>query len=118
MPIEYLYKYKDVVYSPGLDPFDNPLPGYILKVELRQYKIIKKTPQGAWIEYYNKPWEKYTPTNDKFVLLTARKKFACATKEEALVSFRAKKMKQIKILSAQLEKAKKALRYANDMKIK
>jgi hypothetical protein len=45
----------------------------------------------------------------KFVLLTAKKQYACATKEEALTSFLARKERQIKILEANLERAKRAL---------
>lgn len=43
------------------------------------------------------------------VLLGARKRFACATKEEALASFFARKRRQISILEAQLRRARQAI---------
>jgi hypothetical protein len=108
-PVEYLYRYEDRTYSLGLNQFDDPLPGYTLKVELQEYRIIKRTPQGAWIVYGS--WSMHTPK--RFVLLSARKRFACETKEEALESFKARKRKQIKILKAQLKRAEMALSSAD-----
>ena len=103
-----LYRYQEQSYSNGVDQFDNPLPGYKLKIELHTYRIIRETPKGVWINDYGK---------DRFVLLTAKKKFACRTKEEALESFIARKNRQIGILSAQLEKAKLAKRFAKNNQI-
>jgi len=99
---EYLYRYEDATYSGGFDEYGDYIPGSsILKVELREYGIIKRTPKGAWIDYYG---------DKKFVLLTARKKFACNTIEEAKESFVARKNRQLQILEAQLNKCKSALR--------
>jgi hypothetical protein len=65
------------------------------------YKVIKQTKCGAWIEYdgYKK----------KFVNLEARKQWACATKEEALISFIARKRSQVSILRSRLDDAISAL---------
>jgi hypothetical protein len=108
MSKNYLYRYQEQSYSIGVDQFDNPLPGYQLKIELYSYRVIRETSKGVWINDYGK---------DRFVLLTARKKFACRTKEEALESFIARKNRQIKILSLQLEKAKLAKKYAENKQI-
>jgi hypothetical protein len=78
---------------------------------LTEYRIIRETPKGVWIEFYD------NPKKEKFVLLTARKQFACRTKQEALKSFIARKNKQIRILTAQLENAKEALRIAKNTKV-
>jgi len=64
---------------------------------LRKYTVIRRTPKGAWIREYGR---------DRFVLLTARKRFACNTKDEALESFIARKEAQIRKLRGQLKKAK------------
>jgi hypothetical protein len=109
MSKNYLYRYEDQTYSAGVDQFDNVLPGYDLKILLHKYQIIKETSKGVWI--------KKDYTKDKFVLLTARKKFACRTKEEALKSFIARKSRQIKILSDQLDRAKLAKEYAENGQI-
>lgn len=100
---EYLYRYVETFYSAGVDEFDNSLGPGRLSVELRKYGVIKRTPKGAWIDYYQK----------KFVLLTARKKFACNTEEEAKTAFIARKERQKKILMAQLRQCENALRLIN-----
>lgn len=101
---EFLYRYDDVAYSPGIDEFDNPFPGSILKIELSEYKIIKRTNCGVWINLYGGILD-----SCRFVLLGAKKRFACPTKEEAMESFVKRKERQIKILSSQLDRTRKAL---------
>lgn len=76
---------------------------YRYEVFLHEYKIIKETLHGTWIDVYGK---------EKFVLREARKHFACYTKEDAMESFKARKNRQIRILSAQLESAKNSLEKA------
>ena len=71
-----------------------------VKVYLQDFHIIKKTPKGFWINLYHRR---------KFVLFDARKKYACLTKEEALKSFMARKVRQIRILENQLSHARQAL---------
>ena len=106
---EYLYRYEEVRYSLGVDQFDDPYPGYRLVVHCVKYKIIRRTPKGVWIRYYDNLIALDEDKNKKFVLLTARKKFACETKEEARKSFIARKKRQIEILKAHLEQAETSL---------
>lgn len=63
------------------------------RLEMRWYKVEKRTPKGAWL-------------SDRFVLLTANKRYACNTEEEAIESFIARRKRQIQILEGQLRKAK------------
>ena len=63
------------------------------KLELRWYRIEKRTPCGAWIDY-------------RFVNLNRTKRYAVPTAVEALASFKARKESQIRILSSKLAKAK------------
>lgn len=102
IPIEknVAYRFEDVHYSLGVDQWDDPLPGYTLRVVLRTYKIIKHTPKGIRIDIYG---------GTKFINLDSRKKWACLTKEEALESYIFRKKRQARILSAQLESTQKAL---------
>ena len=72
--------------------------GVVLYVS--RFRKIKDTPKGVWLEYYDR---------QRFVLLTARKKFAHPTIEEAKESFRARKHRQISILRGQLRRVEKAL---------
>jgi hypothetical protein len=97
-----LYRYEDVAYVSGSDEWDYPTSGYTLKVELLEYQVIKRTRKGAWISYIY-------GGRKRFVLFNTRKKFACATKEEALKSFIARKKSQIKILKDKLDRAERAL---------
>lgn len=108
---EYFYRYKEVTYSLGMDQFDYPLPGSDLKVELERYRVIKRTPKGAWIDCGG--WG--LNSDKKLVLLDSKKRFACPTKKEALESFKARKRRQIKIVKAQLKRAEEALSAAEEL---
>lgn len=66
------------------------------ELQMWWYKVRKRTPKGAWIQ-------------DRFVLLTANKRYACNTEQEAIDSFRARKLRQIKILEGQLRYAQQEL---------
>ena len=100
-----------MTYSLGVNEYDDPLPGYNLKIHLRKLRILKRTPQGAWVSLYGDHFE-----DKKFVRLTARKRYACQTKQEALKSFRARKLAQIRILEGQMKKARLALKLALEVK--
>jgi len=66
------------------------------KLELCWYTVKKRTPCGAWID-------------SKFVNLNCAKRYAVPTEEEALESFKARKKRQIKILSSRLSEAEEEL---------
>ena len=70
-------------------------------------KITKVTAAGIWIDYWTGP---------KFVLLTAHKKFACLSLEEAKKSFKARKKRQISILCNQLHRAEEALKMVDALR--
>lgn len=98
---EWAYRIESGFYAPSLDQFDEPTGRGRQVVEVKRFKITKVTAAGIWIEHWDGP---------KFVLLTARKKFACLSLEGAKESFRARKKKQISILCNQLHKAEEALK--------
>lgn len=89
---EVLYRYFDQDFGLAFWGHKPELP------RPREFRVVKRTKQGAWISqgFWGEP---------KFVRLTARKKWACETKEAALESFIARKNRQIRILKAQLERA-------------
>lgn len=73
------------------------------RLVIRCFRILKRTPKGAWIaDCFEK----------RFVLLTARKRFACPTRAEALESFIARKRAHIRHAEARLAGAKQELAIA------
>lgn len=103
---EVYYRYEQVRYA-SFDPFDEY--GYhssFGKTEIvrREYRVVKRTPKGAWIELY--------PGRNRFVKNEGVKKFAHPDEESARAGFLARKRRQIKILSGQLADAKIALETA------
>ena len=77
------------------------------RIHLYEYPFLKETPKGYWIGVFFE--------GEKWVSKTARKRFAYPTKELALESFKARKNRQILLLTTQLIKSKKALIIAEDM---
>ena len=95
------YRLHDYAVSNGVDQFDNPIPGLPrINVTTQEFKVVKHTPKGVWIESYGMP---------RFVLDGSRKRYACPTLQEAKESFQARKKTQIRILKAQLNRAQRAL---------
>lgn len=119
---DVLYRYEDVHYSRGVDQFDNPLTGGHIRIQLREYLVLKRTPKGAWIKGCW-TWRGMMPMpgketrrdqGERFVLLSARKRFAAETKEQALDDYKARKRRQAGILRARLIAAEQALHAASD----
>jgi hypothetical protein len=106
--LDKAYRYQEDIYSSGDEEF-----GYSSSVRLNllEYEIIKRTAKGIWIIDNYRFVFMPTYVGKKFVNLSARKKFACLTKEEAVKSFIARKERQIKILNNKLKDVELALRY-------
>ena len=68
-----------------------------------KYRVTKRTPQGAWIMLTEWGHEK------RFVLLTARKQFACETEKEAMNSFIRRKTIQAGIYQMRADAATDAI---------
>ena len=99
--IEYWYRYEDVQYASPLDEDGFAIGKGDLRIELRQYRVLRVTPRGVQLEAGYRA--------GRFVLNDSRKRFACSTKEEALVSFIARKTRQVGIYHARLKQAEKVL---------
>ena len=91
--LDCLYRIVDRRVSLGVGEFDNPL-GSNVHLYVQVYPVDKRTPKGAWINANGAK---------KFVLLEARKQFACNTLEEALKSFLARKSRQVRIYHTRLD---------------
>lgn len=94
VPRPVLYRFDDSMYSESS-----------VHLVRRTFPVTKWTKCGAWIDHYG---------DKKFVLLTARKRFACRTVEEALQCFRARKKRQVYILRWKLARAEAALKLQED----
>lgn len=86
----YLYRCDAVFYDGGS-----------VEIHLQSFRVIKPTKCGYWISL--------GCSYQKWVSATGRKRYAHPTKAEAIQSFRARKLRQINILSAQLFNARRAL---------
>ena len=100
---EKFYRYEDKRHC-SIDEFDD-INGSYVKIYLLQYDVIKKTPKGVWISYSLD----FNGNYKKFILLTARKKYANSTKEKALNDYLYRKKRQVQILKSRLNNAKDAL---------
>jgi hypothetical protein len=85
-------KRYSVVIDPDADRYGVTPP----RLEMCWWHVHRRTPKGAWI-------------GGKFILLTATKRWACETEAEALESFKARKRKQISILTSKLKDAEREL---------
>ena len=94
------YRYEDVQYAPPADEDGERRGQGELHVHLRKYNVLRHTPKGVWIDAHG---------SGKFVLETAKKRFAWPTKEEAKASFIARKRRQIAIHQARIDRANQAL---------
>lgn len=94
---EIFYRYEDVLYAPMLDEFEYPIGESRLAVELRQFKVIKHTKCGVWIDI------------DRFVNTERVKQYAHKTKELAKESFIARKQKQARIYEKKAMNARLAI---------
>ena len=101
-PTQYFYRYD----SHTVDEYGT------VRIYLRTFEVVRHTEKGVWLQSPNS----WYPKPEKFVLLNAQKMYACPTKEEALVSFKARKEKYIRILKSRLQSAEDALRKAEHIK--
>lgn len=79
---------------------------YSVKLKIKEYPIIKLTPKGCWI--------RLNQTDKKFVLLSARKKYANEAIKEAYESFILRKQRHNDILLTTIENNKDAISLAKE----
>jgi hypothetical protein len=99
--MEIAYRFRDVLYAPPTDEYGYSYGEGSVDVVLDEYRVISHTQKGYWIDNFGKK---------KFVLGTARKKFAHLNKKDAKESFIARKQKQYKIYSSRIQSVLKALK--------
>ena len=94
--IDVLWRCEARRYSVCIDPDRDQYSVTPPRLEMQWWQVNRRTPKGAWI-------------GGRFVLLTATKRWACNTEDEALESFKARKQKQIAILTSKLRLAEREL---------
>ena len=102
------YRVTHTKYAPSLDQFDNPCGFGRVGINVHKYKIIRETPKGIWIDTgmeWNDFAGEYQPTK-RFVLLTARKKFANPNIYGAYEDYIHRKQRQISILQHKIDDIK------------
>lgn len=106
---EILYRYESYqTASAGIefdDSFTRSEP--LTHIRLDTYKVVKHTPEGKWVVPGSRG-SVFDHVDRRWMSNKARNPFAWPTKREALVSFKARKARQIQILMSQLRHARKA----------
>lgn len=88
------YRYEDVKYHE-----------LGVRVELREFNLVRETPKGYWI---CPTWD-YSQEYQRWVSANGKNRKAYPTKEQALENYQRRKERQIKILEARLNDAKSGL---------
>jgi hypothetical protein len=99
---EYWFRYESKRFAPPVDEFGNSIGLGRIEVRILRFPVVKVTRKGAWLDV--------GLDKNRFVLKDGNKRFACQTRQEALQSFVARKLRQISILRVQLSGAEDALR--------
>lgn len=104
---EIWYRYEDVRYASSINEFGESTGDSRADYHLREYEVLRHTPKGVWLIAKIGNWR--CPP-ERFVLKAARKRYACPTKEEAMVSFLARKERQLSILRHQAKHVKDVIK--------
>jgi len=100
-----MYRIESRRMSGGFDDWGDAIPGSgHSRLFAHVFVVLKVTKCGKWVRDYG--------GNRRFILDTARKRFAHDTLEDALASFRARRQRQIGILTARLRAAEEELALA------
>jgi hypothetical protein len=99
MEQEQYYRVMDILVSAGVDECDNPIDRPRVEIHLMSYPVLARTAKGVWLDVYG---------SKRFARAGARKQFACATVEQAKVSFVARKKRQESLLRWQAKRAAQA----------
>ena len=101
MPKHFRYEYRYIT-----DTFFTKA-----KLILVEFKVVKETTYGYWIQEDNDFFNGYK----KFVLKQSRKRFAYPTKEEALTSLRIRTQRRISYLNRDLVRSNAVLEQVNNL---
>ncbi len=97
------FRFEDHRYA-SVNEWDE-VTSVTVQLQETTYTVAKVTQKGVWLE------NSWTPR--RFVLRDSHKRFAWPTKQEALLSLKARKSRQMQILSKQLNYAERAANLAD-----
>lgn len=100
---DHWFRFDDQRYANAPDEHGESYGAHTV-VTLERFKMLKRTPKGVWLDIGF--------GSRRFVLDTATRRFACATVEEALTSFKARKKKQASIYMNRAKLAEEAISMA------
>lgn len=95
------YRYQEEA-NPVFDMDGDCIGRGSTRIRLHVFEASVATPCGTWLSHYG--MEKY-----KWVSHTSMKRFAYPDLDQALIGFRARKRRQLKILEARIKPVKRAL---------
>lgn len=115
---EFWFRYEDMSVGEGYTDHsgDYVFTGSRCEVRLWRHQVVRRTSKGAWVHRYvgfmpNGQFPTFADIRPHvvFVNLGAAKRFAAPTKDEAWVSFKARKARQKSFLEGKLRHVNQAL---------
>lgn len=107
--VEYWWRAEDITYAPSPDEYgDRHGPG-TRDIYFNSFRVLKHTPKGVWVlrDAFFCVGDDFEDAPKSFVLKAQGGKRLChPTKEDALVSYIARKERQARILEARLSSAR------------
>lgn len=122
---EYYYRVEVVKYAPSLDEFDKPVGRGRIELVCYRFRVVKRTPKGAWIDYYgyygiplaDGSTRPVNSSNYRYVGDDHTKQFASPTQEAATRHFMRRAKKMASIMQARMEQAREAVNLALEGRI-
>lgn len=107
MAYEYWFRVEEHLESNGYVDVsgDYVRTGSTVRVTLQAHRVVKVTPYGVRLD------------NGMFIHREWNKRFAAPTKSDAVTDFIARKKRQIRVLTGQLETAREALKLVEGGKL-
>jgi len=101
-PLGAYWRIEEITYS-SADEYGDVIPGGgRVVLRLRPYEVLKRTDRGARIDDNS--------SGGRWIANAWNKQWACATIDEAVASFRARKRRQIAIYKGRISEIEAALR--------
>lgn len=94
LPGDVLWRCESRVYSYVIDADREEYGTTAPKLEFMPWPVVRRTPKGAWIQFADG-----FGRTEKFILLSARRRFAANTQIEALADFRDRRRRMRYVLT-------------------
>lgn len=91
---DVLWRCESLVYSYVIDADREEYGTTAPRLEFMPWPVVRRTPKGAWIQFADG-----FGRTEKFILLSARRRFAANTQIEALADFRDRRRRMRYVLT-------------------